>query len=474
MPELRKGENTAVGSGCVTVELRTVGGDAVDLSALLVSADGKVRSDDDLVFYNQPSAESGAVRHLAADTEGRERIAVDPAALPADVDRVVLVGSCDPDDTTRTFSDVKDVLVRAEQDGAEPVRFRPPALVDGERAVLLLELYRRGPVWKLRAIGQGYADGLAGLATDFGIRVEEPQQASAVEGRDTDHDTDRDTDHDTDRDTDRDGSPLDTPTAVVQPEPGPPPVGAAGPTSLRKPPLGRVSLDKGGRISIGLDRTDHESVVTASLEWDGGSDRRRRMGADLDLYALFVPASKAVRGQTPPGTLVKAGHVARGEPLRPGTRTRTRTASDTAKKGKGADVVYYKHLGSVESPPYIRLDGDARVPGRESIRIVRPDEQGYVLLCAYSAVSNGYGSFRGFGAQVVVDDGRGSTVTVPLFENTRTRYWVAIALVDFTGADDAAIHHIEAYSGRMTERRPVLHPDGTITMNAGPVEFKRG
>ncbi|MFE2579236.1 TerD family protein [Streptomyces sp. NPDC059378] len=460
MAELRKGENTAVGSGCVTVELHTVG-DAVDLSALLVAADGKVRSDDDLVFYNQPSAESGAVRHLAADAGGPERIAVDPAALPADVDRVVLVGSCDPDDTTRTFSDVEDVLVRAGQDGAEPVRFCPPALVDRERAVLLMELYRRGPVWKLRAIGQGYADGLAGLATDFGIRVEEPRSASAGERPDADHG----------------GSPPVTPAAVQpepEPEPGPPPVGGAGPTSLRKPPLGRVSLDKGGRISIGLDKTDRESVVTASLEWDGGSDRRRRMGADLDLYALFVPASKAVRGGTAPGTLVKAGHVAQGEPVRPRpTVAGTRSASDTAKEGKAGDVVYYKHLGSVTSPPYICLDGDARAPGRESLRIVRPEEQGYVLLCAYSAVSNGFGSFRSFGARVVVDDGRGSTVTVPLFENTKTRYWVAIALVDFTGADGAAIHHIEAYSGRMTERRPVLNPDGTIAMNAGPVEFKR-
>ncbi|MGX1543588.1 TerD family protein [Streptomyces adustus] len=471
MAELRKGENTAVGSGRVTVALHTVG-DAVDLSALLVSTDGKVRSDDDLVFYNQPSAESGAVRHLAADTEGPERIVVDPAALPSDVDRVVLVGSCDPDDPTRTFNDVKDVLVRAEQDGAEPVRFCPPALVDGERAVLLLELYRRGPVWKLRAIGQGYADGLAGLATDFGIQVEEPQPAPAGERFDTDHGG-------APLDTDHGRAPLDTP-AVVEPVPvpGPPSVGAAAPTNLRKPPLGRVSLDKGGRISIGLDKSDRESVVTASLEWDGGSDRRRRMGADLDLYALFVPAAKAVRGETAPGTLVKAGHVAQGEPLRPGsaiagTGTRTGTASDTAKKGKGGDVVYYKRLGSVQSPPYIRLDGDARAPGRESLRIARPDEQGYVLLCAYSAVSNGYGSFRSFGARVVVDDGRGSTVTVPLFENTKTRYWVAIALVDFTGADGAAIHHIEAYSGRMTERRPVLNPDGTIAMNAGPVEFKR-
>ncbi|MGW3283511.1 TerD family protein [Streptomyces sp. NPDC001002] len=430
-----------MGAGRIVAELHTVG-DPVDLSALLIAADGKVRSDDDLVFYNQPSAEDGAVRHLPANTEGPERIEMDPATLPADVDRVVLVASCDPDDVTRTFRDVKDVLVRAAQQGAEPVHFRPPALADGERAVLLIELYRRGPAWKLRAIGQGYANGLAGLATDFGIQVEEPQEPTPVDPSGSEES-------------------VSTPDSL-----------STSPMNLVKPPLGKISLDKGSQVSMGLDKKDRALVVTASLEWDGGSDRRRRQGADLDLYALFVPASKALRGKNAPGTLVKSRYVAQGEPLRPGA-VAPATAPGTAKKGKGADVVYYKRLGSVKGRPYIRLDGDSRVPGREAVSIVRPDEQGYVLLCAYSALGNGIGSFRSFGAKVVVTDGRGSTVDVPLFENTKTRYWVAIALVDFTAADGAAIHHIEAYSARMTERRPVLHPDGTIEMNAGPVEFKR-
>ncbi|MBT2421933.1 TerD family protein [Streptomyces sp. ISL-22] len=443
MPELSKGGNIVVGSGPLVAELHTAGG-TVDLSALLVAADGKVRSDDDLVFYNQPSAESGAVRHLAADTSDPERIEMNPAALPADVDRVVLVGSCDPDDASRTFRDVQDVLVRAAQLGAAPVDFRPPALTDGERAVLLLELYRRGETWKLRAIGQGYADGLAGLATDFGIEVAEAEaEAETVAVAEVPEGLKR----------------AEGPKQSARPEqPGRsvPPQTTAAPTpppmSLRKPPLGTISLDKGSQVSMSLDKADRELVVTATLEWDGGSDQRRRRGADLDLYALFVPASQAIGGEKAPGSVVKSG---------------------PRHKGDGAEVVYYKNLGSLKKPPYIHLDGDARVPGCETVRIVRPDEQGYVLLCAYSAVSNGFGSFRSFGAKVVVTDGRGSTVTVPLFENTSTRYWVAIALVDFTVPDGAAIHHVEAYSGRMTERRPVLHVDGTVQMNAGPVEFKR-
>ncbi|MGW4032408.1 TerD family protein [Streptomyces sp. NPDC004838] len=461
MAELDKGGNTVVGTGRITAELHSVG-DPVDLSALLVGADGKVRSDDDMVFYNQPDAESGAVRHLPAAADALERIEVNPAALPADVDRVVLVGSCDPDDRTRSFRTVKDLAVRVTQDGAEPIGFRPPPLTDGERAVLLVEIYRRGPAWKLRAIGQGYAEGLAGLAVDFGVRVEEPEKPP-VSGPSGLSSVPNHTNA-----TDTDGPAYGTPTAPKATAPTAPVSAPTPPVDLIKPPLGSISLDKGGQASISLDKRDRELVVTASLEWDGGSEQRRKKGADLDLYALFVPATKALRGATAPGTLVKSGHIPQGDPLSGVGGTTPDTAD--AKRG---DVIYYKHLGSLKNQPFICLDGDSRLPGRETVRIVRPDAQGYVLLCAYSAVSNGFGSFRSFGAKVVVTDGRGSTVTVPLFENTKTRYWVAIALVDFTSPDGAAIRHIEAYSARMTERRPVFHPDGAIEMNGGPVEFKR-
>ncbi|WEV26330.1 TerD family protein [Streptomyces sp. 71268] len=473
MPELGKGGNTAVATGRLVAALHAEG-DVVDLSALLVAADGKVRSDDDMVFYNQPAAESDAVRHLAADAEGPERVEVDPAGLPADVDRVVLVGSCDPDDASRTFHGVKQVTIRVEQSGAEPIVFHQPDLTDGERAVLLAEIYRRGPGWKLRAIGQGYANGLAGLATDYGITVAEEAEP--------DHDeAEAGATNGTPAPAANPAAPTPTPSPAPSPTPSPAPVPARA--NLRKPPLGSISLDKGGRTAIDLDKHDRELVVEAALEWDGGSERRRKLGADLDLYALFVPATKALRGPKTPGTLVKAGHKPQGDPLVAPSDAEPDQAQPTGKpkkvknsknkQGKGGEAVYYKHLGSLKQRPYIRLDGDARAPGRESVRIVRPDEQGYVLLCAYSAVSNGYGSFRSFGAKVVITDGRGSTVTVPLFENTMTRYWVAIALIDFGSPDGAAIHHVEACSARMTERRPVLHVDGTVEMNGGPVEFKR-
>lgn len=206
---------------------------------------------------------------------------------------------------------------------------------------------------------------------------------------------------------------------------------------MAKEPLGRVDLAKGGRATISMDKGDRSVTVTASLVWDGGDAARRKTGADLDLYALFVP-----RSQVGP------------------------------RKGGGDGVVYYRELGSLTGAPYIRLDGDSRVPGRETVEITRPDEQGYVLICAYSAVENGFGSFKSYGARAEVTDGQGSTVTVPLFNSKRAVFWVAIALVDFTDPEGVSIQHVEKYSKLMQERRPMLYSDGTFEMGAGPAEFK--
>ncbi len=189
-----------------------------------------------------------------------------------------------------------------------------------------------------------------------------------------------------------------------------------------------------------MRKDDPSLVVTATLEWNGGSAARRRAGADLDLYALYVLGSVV----TPPGK----------------------------RANKSEQVVYYRQLGSPFALPYIALDGDSRVPGRETITIRRPDLQGYILLCAYSAVENGAGSFKSYGARAVVTDGRGSTVTVPLFNNRNLSYWVAIALIDFTVPGGAQIRHVEKYSGNHVEARPTLYSNGNFRMSTGKVEFK--
>ncbi|MCM2391361.1 TerD family protein [Streptomyces albipurpureus] len=497
MRELAKGGNASVEGSLLTVELQRTS-EPVDLTALLIYADGKVRSDADMVFFNQPSAGDGAVRHMAAEGDTSERIMVEPLGVSPSVERVVLVGSCDSDDANRTFAQVAELSIRVTQEGAEPLRFQVPPMTDGERAAVLLELYRRGDGWKVRAVGQGYSSGLAGVATDFGIEVEEepaeepPAQPVTLIPALTIPPGDPSVAATAPGGTAAPAAPADqggaatsavapAPTAVSAPEPGAPL--PSPPMSLTKPPLGRLSLDKGSQAVFSLDKNDRGLEIVATLDWDGGSDRRRARGADLDFYALFVPAAKALQGLSPAGTRVQSGHAPKGTPFRPSSevpppaveepegRKRWRRFKQ-ANIPKNADVVYYKRLGSLESGPHIQLDGDSKTPGRETIRITRPDEHGYVLFCAYSALSNGSGSFLSFGAKVVIDDGHGSVVTVPLFEETETSYWVAIALVDFTTPEGAAIRHIEAYSNEATEKRPVLHLDGTVEMDAGPVEFK--
>lgn len=175
-----KGANLPVAAPAVRVVLGWRGGPGVpdaDASALLLSG-GRVRSDADFVFYNQPRDASGAVRH-----EGKQQtadavtdtLAVDLAALETAVETVVLAASSDGG----TFGSLPGLYLSVVDaaGGTELARFEEPGATS-ETAFVLGELYRRAGGWKFRAVGQGYDSGLAGLATDYGIQVDaEPTPA---------------------------------------------------------------------------------------------------------------------------------------------------------------------------------------------------------------------------------------------------------------------------------------------------------
>ncbi|PYC65625.1 TetR family transcriptional regulator [Streptomyces tateyamensis] len=185
---MAKGANISLTAAAVRAVLRwsaPPGAPDLDASALLLGAAGKVRSDADFVFYNQPRHPSGVVRHLPKQrVPGTDEIAdtveVDLAKLPVEVQRVVLAGSAE----TGTFQQVRNLRVLLH-DAAAPVGSPPLAEfavleVEPVAALICAELYRRDGGWKFRAVGQGYASGLSGLATDFGITVdEEPLPAPA-------------------------------------------------------------------------------------------------------------------------------------------------------------------------------------------------------------------------------------------------------------------------------------------------------
>lgn len=163
--QLTAGENVVLTGNQITAYLHAsqssnVGG--FDLSVLLLGEDGRVSGDADFVFYNNPQAADGAV--LLASDAGSCRL--DLGRVSDAVQRLVLVASPD-------VASNGDALPRLTvRDTDQAVLSFAPALSTMLPALLCGEMYRRQGAWRFRAVGQGYADGLAGLARDFGVDVE--------------------------------------------------------------------------------------------------------------------------------------------------------------------------------------------------------------------------------------------------------------------------------------------------------------
>jgi stress response protein SCP2 len=235
MQTLTKGANTALPPGPVSV--RVTAAAPVDISALLVAETGKVRSDDDFVFYNQPSAPG--VRYDPAGVD------VDPAQVEASVEKVVVTASLDGRGPA-TFGALGGLRMDVAVAGAPVAEFTPDGL-GPETALLCVEIYRRGGAWKVRAVGQGYANGLGGIATDYGITVD------------------------------------DDPAPAAPAAPAAPPAPAAPSTiNLDK---GRVSLAK--RQTVSLTKTGAPPLrrVAMGLGWDPA---RGGPSIDLDASAIVV------------------------------------------------------------------------------------------------------------------------------------------------------------------------------------------
>ncbi|MCL7429435.1 TerD family protein [Streptomyces sp. YS415] len=183
MTHITKGANTPVPAGLLRVAVcrRKVGGTpAVEVSALLLDAAGKVRGDADLVFHGRPAHPSGAVRHVGTGDSGEqlaEWLELDLPRVEPAVQRVLIAGSCDDG----TFGAVPGLAAQTVAPDGTIVAHYEVTDASSETAFVLGEFYRRDGAWKFRAVGQGYDSGLAGLATDFGIVVaEEPVPVAPV------------------------------------------------------------------------------------------------------------------------------------------------------------------------------------------------------------------------------------------------------------------------------------------------------
>ncbi|MFD7509216.1 TerD family protein [Streptomyces sp. NPDC059853] len=367
-----KGANVPVTARSVRVEIgwqTASGAPDVDASALLL-AHRKVRSDEDFVFYNQPRHASGAVRYDGKQPAGAvvaDRLSVDLASVEPGIETVVLAASADGG----AFGQVQGLYIRLldTDTGAELARFDSED-ASTETAFVLGELYRRGGGWKFRAVGQGYDSGLAGLATDFGISVDDaPAPAPAA-------------------------APAPVPAQAAPPSA---PAPAAAPVRLSKVTLTKsaptISLAKQGATS-GTIRVNlnWQERVQEQQSWKQRFSKAMGGALDLDLCALF----------------------------------------ELADGRKGVVQALGNAFGALHQPPYIHLDGDDRtgaVAAGENLTINLDHVRELRRIVIFVTIYSGAASFRDISATVTLTPQQGAPVEFTLDECTVDSPVCALALL---------------------------------------------
>ncbi|GHH49887.1 TerD family protein [Streptomyces candidus] len=396
-----KGTNVPVPAQSVRVEVGRGSGPGVpevDASALLLTG-GRVRSDADFVFYNQPAHASGAVRYEGKQPGAggvvTDTLSVDLARVEPAVETVVLAASADGGD----FGRVPGLYVRVldAANGTEIARFdSQDATV--ETAFVLGELYRRQGAWKFRAVGQGYSSGLAGLATNFGISVDEPQQAAQAPAAPPAPAAPAYV-----RPTAAPSTPVPraapaTPSAPSPSYATPPPAPAPAPVRLSKVTLTKasptVSLAKQGGTG---------GAMRVNLNWESrkqfkgwGSKLGRAMAVhadlDLDLCALY----------------------------------------ELTDGRKGVVQALGNAFGALHQPPYILLDGDDRtgaVSTGENLTINLDHKDRLRRVLIFVTIYEGARSFADLHATVTLTPQNGAPIDFSLDECTVPSTVAALALI---------------------------------------------
>ncbi|MFJ7333043.1 TerD family protein [Streptomyces sp. NPDC101110] len=392
-----KGSNTPVPTAALRVELGWRAGAGVpdaDASALLL-AGGKVRSDADFVFYNQPRHASGAIRHEGKrTTDGRvtDTLLVDLARVEPAIETVVLAASADGG----AFGQVPGLYIEVrDADRGNPVaRFDNPGATT-ETAFVLGEFYRRQGAWKFRAVGQGYSSGLEGLATDYGITVDEPQHAAPAPAP---------------APAVAPAPPAATPPAAypspptARPTAAPPPAAPPAPVRLTKVTLTKaapsVSLTKQGGTSGALHVNLNWEVRKQFSGWSSKFGRPTAMHSDLDLdlCALY----------------------------------------ELDDGSKGVVQALGNSFGALHRPPYIHLDGDDRtgaVSTGENLTVNLDHKDAFRRILVFVTIYEGARSFAELHASVTLRPEHGAPIEFSLDECTVPSLVCALALITNTGGD---------------------------------------
>ncbi|VVP82882.1 hypothetical protein PS910_02125 [Pseudomonas fluorescens] len=245
MTTLAPGGNAPVATSGLRVEVSysPIPGADIDVSAFALAASGKVRGDDDMCFYGQPSVLGGAVQ-MVDSANGRAAFTLDLGRVEAAVEKIALTATIH--ENKASFDRVSSLAVTL----TGGIEARIPTSGMKETALILGEFYRRQGEWKFRCVGQGFAGGLAPLATHFGVEVAAP-------------------------------GPAPSPAATPAPAPPPPPRPSFS--------LSKVTLDK-TRSSISLEKTAAGfGEIRVNLNWNRGKAGffGRSKSIDLDVGCLF-------------------------------------------------------------------------------------------------------------------------------------------------------------------------------------------
>ena len=387
-PSLQLGGNTAIGAfaGTVIVTHDVDPQLDVNLTAFLLTDSGKVYGDSGIVYYNQPNGPQGVATFIPPQDSGSVRSHRINFNLQKAPTGITIIAVTLTEEKHLGFSAVKNLKAEIHS-GGQVIQLLPNAFTT-ENGIIVLELYVRNGLSKVRAIWQGFSSGLDGLCKNYGVDVDESS------------------------------APSFSPSTQAMP---------TSSINLQKV-SGSINLSKGQKPVL-IEKTPE---ITASISW--------RSGTDYDVYALVF---------TKGGCQVDvATFGAEGVP-------------PLMNYGNGAVV----HMGDVG-----RDDGSDKT---EIIKIRLNDDILAVVPVAYSAQSNGTGSFYHYQVSMLIDNNRGTTVTIPAKNASQenTVFSCVPGIIRNT-PQGVIIDPVERYSRPGSEHRPKLvrEKDGTIdvVMDAGP------
>lgn len=171
-------KEVAVGLGW---DVRATDGQAYDLdaSAFMLTATGKVRADNDFIFYGNKKSSDGSLEHMGDNVTGAgegddEVLDVKLNVVPPTIEKISFsVTIYEGEARKQTFGQVSKAYIRVvnKADNKELARYDLSEDGSTEAALIFGELYRAGTEWKFKAVGQGFKGGLGPLARNFGVNV---------------------------------------------------------------------------------------------------------------------------------------------------------------------------------------------------------------------------------------------------------------------------------------------------------------